>query len=65
MLCLLLGQLGPLFGLPQWLLAASPFSHTPKLPGGTVSAAPLVALSTAAIALVYGGLAAFRHRDVG
>jgi polyether ionophore transport system permease protein len=37
---LLLGQLGSLFRLSQWALDLSPFTHLPKLPGGTVTAMP-------------------------
>ncbi|MFC4854556.1 ABC transporter permease [Actinophytocola glycyrrhizae] len=62
---LLLGQMGPLFGLPRWAMDLSPFTHTPKLPGGEFAAAPLVWLTLVAAALVAAGLAAFRRRDVG
>jgi ABC-2 type transport system permease protein len=64
-LFLLLGQLGPIFGLPQWLMDVSPFTHTPKLPGGELTATPLVALTLIAAALIATGLAAFRRRDIG
>jgi len=62
---LLLGQLGPILGLPQWLMDLSPFTHTPKLPGGELAATPLVALTLVAAALVAVGLAGFRRRDLG
>lgn len=62
---LLLGQLGPLFELPRWAMNLSPFAHTPRLPGGELTATPLVWLALVAAALVTAGLAGFRRRDVG
>jgi ABC-2 type transport system permease protein len=62
---LMLGQLGPIFELPQWAMDISPFTHTPKLPGGDFSALPLVSLTLVAAVLIAGGLAAFRRRDIG
>lgn len=60
---LLLGQVGPLLGLPQAVMDLSPFTHTPKLPGGDADPLPLLALTAAAAALAAAGLAAFRRRD--
>ncbi len=34
--CLLLGQLGPLLELKQWVMDISPFTHVPKLPGAAM-----------------------------
>ncbi|TDV51073.1 ABC transporter permease [Actinophytocola oryzae] len=62
---LLLGQFGPVFGLPQWAMDISPFTHTPKLPGGEFSVVPLAWLTLVAVALVAAGLATFRRRDIG
>jgi len=56
---------GQALGLSHWLLDVSPFTHTPRLPGGPVSAAPLLWLSLAAVALGVFGLAALRRRDLG
>ncbi|MEU9831573.1 ABC transporter permease [Streptosporangium sp. NPDC048047] len=64
-LFLLLGQVGALLDLPPAALDLSPFSHLPKLPGGEVTATPLLALTAIAAALVAAGLYGFRHRDVG
>ena len=55
---------GQVLQLSRWLLDISPFTHVPKLPGGAVSAAPLLWLSLAAVATCAVGLAALRRRDV-
>ncbi len=57
--------LGASLQLSHWVLDISPFTHTPKLPGGTVSAAPLVWLSAIAVALAAVGLLGLRRRDIG
>jgi len=51
--------------LSHWVLDISPFTHVPRLPGGTVDAAPLLWLSVLAIALCVIGLAGLRRRDIG
>ena len=55
---------GQALQLSHWVLDISPFTHAPRLPGGTVSAAPLLWLCLAAFALSAVGLAALRRRDV-
>ena len=50
---------GQVLQLSHWLLDISPFTHA-KLPGGTVSAAPLLWLCLAALAFCAVGLAALR-----
>ncbi len=61
---IVVGEFGPLMELPDWTLDVSPFAHVPSLPGGTVDVVPLLWLTVLAAALVVGGLAAFRRRDV-
>jgi ABC-2 type transport system permease protein len=61
--------LGPMFGaatlqLPAWAQDVSPFTHTPKLPGADLAAAPVLGLIVIAAALVAVGLASFRHRNL-
>jgi ABC-2 type transport system permease protein len=63
--CLAITEVGPLVRLNHWVMDVSPFSHVPKLPGGTVSAAPLVWLVAIAAVATVAGLAGFRRRDVG
>jgi len=56
---------GVVLKLSHWLLDISPFTHVPKLPGGTVSATPLLWLCLAALAFSAVGLAGLRRRDIG
>jgi ABC-2 type transport system permease protein len=62
--CVLLGQLGAVLKLDQWLLDLSPFTHTPQVLRPTWSAVPLVTLTTAALLLAAAGLTTFRRRDL-
>ncbi|MEU5883356.1 ABC transporter permease [Spirillospora sp. NPDC047279] len=61
---LLLGELGPLFELPGWLMDVSPFAHTPRMPGGDLTAAPIAGLLAVAAVLIAAGLYGFRRRDL-
>jgi ABC-2 type transport system permease protein len=64
-LFVVLGQLGSILGLPEWMMDISPFSHSPQLPGGEVTTTPLLLLMAIAAVLVVTGLSAFRRRDIG
>jgi ABC-2 type transport system permease protein len=50
---------------PAWLTDISPITQTPKLPGGQVTARPLLWLGGIAVALAVAGLMGLRGRDVG
>jgi ABC-2 type transport system permease protein len=43
----------------------SPFTHVPRLPGGVLEAAPLLALQGVATLLTIAGLLGWQRRDVG
>ncbi|GAA2781789.1 ABC transporter membrane-spanning protein [Kitasatospora paracochleata] len=62
---LLIAWLGPIVRLPGWALDLSPFTHLPHLPGGDVTAAPLLWLTAVAAALATAGLVGLRRRDLG
>ena len=62
--CVLLTVLGPLLGLPGWVLDLSPFEHVPELPAADFSAGPLVWLCAVAAGLTALGMLAFRRRDL-
>ncbi len=61
----LLGELGSLFKLDQWVMDLSPFAHIPRLPGGEITATPIVVLVLIAAALVVIGLVGLRRRNIG
>ncbi|MFF3954241.1 ABC transporter permease [Streptomyces sp. NPDC001890] len=64
-ICLALGWLGPAVDMPQAVMDISPFTHLPKLPGGTgMEWGPVLALTAVAVALVGAGVGALRRRDV-
>ena len=64
-LAVALNIFGQVIQLSHWVLDISPFTHVPRLPGGTVSASPLLWLSVTAVILGGTGLAALRRRDIG
>lgn len=59
------GRASQVIQLSHRVLDISPFTHVPRLPGGTVSASPLLWLSVIAVALARAGLAGLRCRDIG
>jgi ABC-2 type transport system permease protein len=61
----LISIVGPLLRLNHWVLDISPFIHAPKLPGTTLTAAPLLWLTGIGAVLVALGLAGLRRRDFG
>ncbi|MBU2667449.1 ABC transporter permease [Actinoplanes bogorensis] len=63
-ICLLILLVGSTLQLSQWFLDISPFTHTPKLPGGDLTALPLVTLTLVAAVLTAVGIAALRRRNI-
>jgi ABC-2 type transport system permease protein len=61
----LLGQIGPVIRLPHQVMDISPFTHSPKLPGGVLYGTPLAILVAISAALAAAGLLGFRRRDIG
>ncbi len=60
-----IGFLGQLLQLPDWVMDLSPFQHVPAMPAEGFSSVPLVVLTAVAAVLVGVGMAAFRRRDAG
>lgn len=59
-----LGWLGGLLDPPQWMMDASAFEQTPRLPVESLSGAALPIITVLALLLVAVGVAGFRRRDV-
>ena len=61
---LLISYLGPAVNIGQWLLDLTPFTHVPRLPGGTFSWTPLLWLTGISAVLTAAGLVGVRRRDI-
>jgi ABC-2 type transport system permease protein len=61
---LLLGELGPVLRLNQWIMDLSPYTHTPRVPGTTLTVMPLIWLGVVAVVLIAAGFESFRRRDL-
>jgi ABC-2 type transport system permease protein len=59
------GLLGSVLNLPQWVMDISPFAHVPPAPAAPVTAGPLLVLGATALVLVGLGLLAVNRRDIG
>jgi ABC-2 type transport system permease protein len=62
--CYLAAFLGPLLGLPEWVMDVSPFTHVPLLPAAGFDIVPLVVLTAVAVLFCAVGLVGFRRRNV-
>ncbi|MFJ4109017.1 ABC transporter permease [Oerskovia enterophila] len=63
-LVLVVGQLGDLLGLPQWVRDLSPFTHVPQVPLDPFALGPVLALTAVAAALFAVAYVGFGRRDV-
>lgn len=63
--CFVVGTLGPLLGLPDWVEDLSPYAAQPMLPAEAFAAGPLVGLTALAAGLIAAGMFGLRHRDIG
>ncbi|MEO8556525.1 MAG: ABC transporter permease [Actinomycetota bacterium] len=61
---ILVGEFGQLWGVPQWAMDLSPFTHSPTLPGPDPQLGGMAWLTVAAAVLLAGGSIAFRRRDL-
>jgi ABC-2 type transport system permease protein len=62
--CYLAAFLGPLLGLPDWVMDLSPFTHVPLLPAASFDVVPLLVLTAVAVLFCGVGLLGFRRRNV-
>lgn len=61
---LLIGQLGALLKLPQFVMDLNPFTHLPAVPASEIAVRPLLIIMLVAAVLIVSGLATFRRRDI-
>ncbi|GAA3543899.1 ABC transporter permease [Nocardioides daeguensis] len=59
-----IGWLGGVLGLPDWIYQFSVFDRAPRYPAEDLSAAPLLAMGAGAALLLSVGLVGFRRRDL-
>ena len=64
-LCLVVGMLADLLGLPGWAVDLSPFEHVPLMPAHGFSVLPLAILTALGAALTAAGLSGLARRDIG
>ncbi len=58
------GEFGPLWKAPQWLMNVSPFVHTPRLPAVDASMTGLIPLSVVAVVMLVVGFVGWHRRDL-
>jgi putative exporter of polyketide antibiotics len=63
-ICILIGLVSAGVATADWVRDISPFTHLPSLPGGSVSAAPLITLLAIAVVVGFAGLVGLRRRDM-
>jgi len=63
--CFVIGLLGVVLRLHDWVQKLSPFERTPALPAADVTVLPLAVLTGLAAVLILGGLGGLRRRDIG
>jgi ABC-2 type transport system permease protein len=63
--CVVVGFLGAVLHLPNWLQNLSPFERVPQLPAASLTVLPLVVISALAAGFTLAGLGGLRRRDVG
>src|SRR6266571_3882555 len=63
--CFVIGLLGVVLRLPDWVQKLSPFERTPALPAASMAVLPLAVLTALAAGSILGGLGGLRRRDIG
>ena len=63
--CVVVGFLGAVLDLPDWLQDLSPFERVPQLPAARLTILPLVVITAIAAGLTLVGLGGLRRRDIG
>jgi polyether ionophore transport system permease protein len=63
--CFVVGFLGVILKIPDWVQKLSPFERMPQLPAQRLDVLPLVVVTAIAAAFTLAGLGGFRRRDAG
>jgi ABC-2 type transport system permease protein len=63
-ICILIGLVSAGVATADWIRDISPFTHLPSLPGGSVTAGPLITLTAIAVVVAAAGLVGLRRRDL-
>ena len=61
---LVVGLLGAVLDLPQWVMNLSPFEHVPAMPSAAFDWVPVVGLSVVAVLVASAGLWSLDRRDI-
>lgn len=62
--CFVVGWMGDLLSLPDWVRDLSPYQHTPLVPSVDLDPVPLVVIGLVAVGLAVSGALGFRRRDL-
>ncbi|MGH3506940.1 MAG: ABC transporter permease [Nocardioidaceae bacterium] len=62
--CVVIGWLGELLSLPDWLMDLSPYTQSPQLPMTDMSWTPVVVMTVVAAAFTLIGALGLRRRDI-
>lgn len=63
--CVVVGFLGSVMRLPEWVMDLSPFQRVPDLPRASFTLSAILVISGAAMGCTLAGLGALRRRDIG
>jgi ABC-2 type transport system permease protein len=63
-ICIVIGLVSAGVATAGWIRDISPFTHLPSLPGGSVTAGPIITLLAIAAVVGFGGLVGLRRRDL-
>jgi ABC-2 type transport system permease protein len=59
-----IGEFGPLWKAPQWLMDVSPFVHSPRFPAVDTTVTGLLPLTLVAVLLIAAGFLGWQRRDL-
>jgi len=63
--CVVVGFLGAVLHIPDWVQNLSPFERVPQLPAAKLTLTPIVVICAVAAGLTVAGLGGLQRRDIG